>query len=338
MNTPKLLRVDIETRSSTDLIKSGVYAYVEDPDFEILMCAWSDDLETVQIAIGREEIDAIPGLYDPDVTIVAHNANFERICFSAHLGMPVGEYLDPRRFIDTAALAAIYGYPRKLEKVAEALGGPKKDAAGTALIKLFSVPNARRKKRPDGQYNPPGSFNQPEHFPEEWKAFCDYCVQDVHTMNGIEKELLPEGETTLPFGEEEVYVSDQLVNDQGIEVDTDMAELAVNAAETNSMVQSLRISELTGVVNPGSVQQMMEWLTGQGLEVKDLKKATVEQLLEAEDLDHVVREVLELRLELALVAAKKYSAALDRVSSDGPLRGPFQNFGAHTGSWAGRGV
>jgi len=331
MNTPRILRIDIETRSRVDLLKSGVYRYVECPDFEILMCAWSDDLENVHLAVGREEIDAIPGLYDSDTFIVAHNANFERICFSAHLGLPVGEYLDPRRFIDTAALAAIYGYPRSLEKSAEALGGPKKDAAGTALIKFFSIP------RRDGK------FNQPEDDLEKWQQFCDYCVQDVHTMNGIEEQLLPEGEIALPGAEESIYISDQLVNDRGILLDVEMAEAAVESAETNRMVQELRIIKLTGVQNPGSVQQMSSWLATVGVDLPDLKKATVEKFLGSKKLAshpqaELIREVLSLRLELALVASSKYSAALARVNSDGRVRGSFQYFGAHTGRWAGRGV
>lgn len=157
-------------------------------------------------------------------------------------------------------------------------------------------------------------------------------------MNGIERELLPEGQDILPYSEEAIYQADQKILDQGIEVDLEMAELAVSAAETNSMVQSLRISELTGVLNPGSVQQMGEWLASRGIAVPDLKKATVEKLLEQGGLPEDVEEVLRLRLELALVASKKYSAALDRVNSDGRLRGSFQYFGAHTGRWAGRGV
>src|SRR5699024_2240020 len=125
------LTLDVETFSDIDLKKYGVYRYVESPQFEILMAAWSLDGSDTQVAVGREEIEAIPGLRDPDVLKVAHNAQFERICFSAFFGLPVGQYLDPEAWEDTAAIAAVAGYPRGLGALAVALGAQEKDEAGT---------------------------------------------------------------------------------------------------------------------------------------------------------------------------------------------------------------
>lgn len=325
MHTPNYLYLDLETKSRVDLKKSNVYRYVEDDEFDILMAIWSTDLETVHVEFGSEAINSIPGLWDPETTIVAHNAPFERIALSAYHGLPVGEYLDPRRFIDTMAIAAQQGYPRSLDKLAKALGTALKDSAGTALINFFCKP------RRDG------TFNTAADNPEKWDQFVEYGRQDVVTLIEVHEKLTLEGSEDLIPMERDILLVDQLINDSGITVDTDMVETAVDAADLNRMVQELRITELTGMPNPGSNAQMMRYLTLSGLKPKNLQKATVDALLK-KDLDPVQREVLELRVELALVAAKKYTAALDRVNSDGKLRGTFQYFGAHTGRWSGRGV
>lgn len=326
MKPTNVLDIDIETRSRVDLKKSNAYAYVEDSDFKILMAAYSYNDGPVQLVTDEDDIWDIPGLFDPDTVVVAHNAAFERVCFSAFSGLPVGHYLEPGRFLCTQALGSMKGYPRSLEKMAAALGVEAKDGAGTALINFFCKPNRK------------GEFNSPEDHPEKWQQFKDYCVQDVVVLQGIRKALDPDNLLALPDGEEEVYNTDQQVNDGGLDVDTDLCEIAMDAADLNRMVQEIRISELTGVANPGSGPQMLGWLQGQGVAVDNLRAATVTQLLEDSSLSPVVREVLELRQELALVASKKYGAALDRVNSDGRLRGTFQYFGAHTGRWAGRGV
>ena len=45
----KTLSIDIETYSSANLQKSGVYRYVEAPDFEILLFGYSADAGPVQV-------------------------------------------------------------------------------------------------------------------------------------------------------------------------------------------------------------------------------------------------------------------------------------------------
>lgn len=325
MDTPNILWLDIETRSRVDLKKSNVYRYVEDPDFKILMCAWSLNDSPVEIVTDQEDIRDIPGLLDPETIIVAHNAAFERICFSQFAGLPVGEYLPASRFICTMALAALGGYPRKLEDLAKGLGVAAKDAAGTVLINFFCKPNRK------------GEFNSPEDNPEKWQQFLDYCVQDVIVLREVHRVLDDKGLFDLTPMEREIYNVDQKINDGGAEVDLEMAELAVEASDNNRMIQELRISEISGIHNPGSGPQMTEWLASKGVKTPNLQKDTVTKLLK-EATDPVVREVLELRQEIALVAAKKYTAATDRLNSDDRLRGTFQYFGAHTGRWSGRGV
>lgn len=339
---------DTETRSRVDLKKSNVYKYVTCPDFDVLMLAYAIDDHPTQLLTDPQGIRlAFQMMLESDHTLTAHNVAFDRVVMSAYLGLPEGQYLDPEMFLDTMALASEAGYPKSLGHLAVALGAEPKDEAGTRLINLFSKPNRK------------GQFTSPQDKPAEWAEFEAYCVQDVDTLRDVHSKL-PGWPTEM---ERQVYLTDQRINDAGIPVDVDMAALAVATAEDNRMQDELAIMSLTGISNPGSNVQLLAWLKAQGVEVGNLQAATVQALLDLppyreptgrEHIDFLmevtdvvpetvgipptVRRVLELRQELALVAAKKYSAALDRVNTDNRLRGSFQFFGAHTGRWAGRGV
>lgn len=317
-----MLHLDIETRSATDLTKCGVYAYAEDPEFDILMCAWAHDDDEVQIAIGREQIEAISGLSPHwSGAIMAHGAQFERICFSQFLGMD--GFWDPEQWIDSQAMAAEAGYPKKLEKLAVALGGEQKDSAGTRLINLFSKP------RKDG------TFVQPQDRPVEWQQFIDYCIQDVVTMRDAARKL----PNLIPF-EEAVWEVDQRINDRGILADLEMAELAVYADYENQAGFKTELRELIGVQNAGSIIQIRKGLKDRlGLELPNLQKETIDEVLaQRQDLTPEQRRALFLRQETALVASDKYSACLRSASPDGRYRGGMTFYGAHTGRWSSKGV
>lgn len=334
MSKPKFY-FDLETKSRVNLKKSSAYRYVSDPDFEILMLAWAFDDDPVQITTDPSEMqELLPHITGSDVEKVTHNSNFERLCMSSFAGLPEGTYIHPRHWRDTQALAGIHGYPQKLEQLAGWLEGEQKDPAGSALIRLFCVPNSTNRKTASGGTNPKGSFNRPEDFPEEWEQFKAYCVQDVETLRDVERSL-PDWPSTM---ERNIEISSNLINDRGILVDVPLARQAVEIGETNGMVQELEIQKLTGVANPNSGPQMLKWLGSAGHPLPNLQAQTVADTLADGVEDPTVQRVLELRQELALVAAKKYEAALVRVNKDNRLRGAFQYFGAHTGRWAGRGV
>lgn len=311
-----MLYLDIETRSSTNLKTHGVYRYVEDPDFKILMIGFSLDDEDV--GVQTEDLTMVPGLFDEFESIVAHNAQFERICLSAEFG---SDAFPPERFIDTAALAAAAGYPRKLEKLAPALRIPPKDSAGTRLINFFCKPK------------PGGGFRDPADHPEKWAEFVAYCTQDVETLIAAHAKL-PE----LRPEEAELWVLDQKINDLGLPVDLDLAAAAVEASEANRIAQMDEARWLTGVENPNSTTQLLEWLNSKdgGLVADNLQAATVTKLMEKAA--PTARRVLEIRQELALVASNKFAAAVRRTSADGRYRGAFTFHGAHTGRWTGSGV
>lgn len=322
----KRLRIDIETYSSVDLIKFGVYRYAASPDFEILMAAWSLDGSPTEIAIGWDEIAAIPGLTDSEVLKVAHNAQFERICFSAFFSMDNGDYLDPEDWHDTQAVAAGLGYPQKLAMLAPALGAEPKDEAGTRLINLFCKPSSK------------GVRLTEKDKPMEWLDFIDYCIQDVDTLNGVDDKLEELGGWQTET-EREIFMADQRVNDRGIAIDEELATHAVFMSDKNTVGQTLELIEASSwqILNPNSNPQMMEWSKAEGLDMPNFQKDTVSEVLER-DLTADQRRVLELRQDLALVAAKKFSSALGGVLPDGRLRGSLKYFGAHTGRWSGRGT
>lgn len=317
----EVLYLDIETYCDLELKKTTVYRYAAHPSFEILMCAWAYGDDPVVVETDPADIFLIPGLYDPDTVKVAHNAAFERVCFSRFGGLPEGTYLDPAPWLDTMAVARELGLPAKLDMLAKALGGEQKDTAGTRLINLFSKPYRGRRVRPEEK-------------PEEWERFKLYNAQDVETMRDAHKRI-----GGMPTNRErQIYLADQDINDRGIRVDRELAQAARRAALANNEIHQREFIELSGVQNPNSHPQVMEWARGRGLRLPDLKAETIESVLARPTLDPVDRRVLELRQELALVAAKKFGTALLSINSDDRLRGSLSFHGAHTGRWAGRGV
>lgn len=312
-----VLWIDIETYSPVDLAKAGVYKYTEHPEWRILMCSWAQDDGPVRRAEGHEAILQIPGLFDDRVLKVAHNASFERINLSRLRG---GRgFLSPSTFFDTAALARAWGLPASLKDFALAMGAEEKDEAGTRLINLFSKPGRK------------GERVLPSTRPDDWAAFGAYCDQDVETMRDAAKRL----GLGFPRGERKVYEVDQLINDRGVRVDLALARAAERCFKDNRAEALERIGEIAGVDNGNSVAQLRTWLRGRGVDTEDLRKDTVEELLEGE-LPDDVRRVLTLRQECAVSAAAKFTAAKRAACNDGRLRGTMQYFGASTGRFAGR--
>lgn len=316
------LYIDIETYCDLDLKKTNAYVYAAHESFTILMMAAAGGTGPVSVLEDEQSILGFirDALARPDITLVAHNAAFERICFSAKL-LPPHQYLPPERWDDTQARAGIWGHPQKLEKLAPAVGAQAKDAAGTRLINLFSKPYRGRRLGPEDR-------------PEDWHAFVEYCRQDVESLRDIDQRL-----RAWPTREEkQMWLEDQRINDRGIRLDVELATAAQRAAENNAMDQEGELSRILGIDNAASVQQLQKGLTDIGLELENLRAETVKEALGREDLTDTQRTALGLRQELALAASKKFAAGLANVSEDGRMRGAFRYFGAHTGRWAGRGL
>jgi DNA polymerase len=314
------LHLDIETYSTVDLKKNTVYRYVEDEHWMILICSWCIGQGEIHTAFGHEEIKAIPGLFDPAVKKIAHNSDFERINFSALKGLPVGTYIDPEEYIDTAVLASLWGYPRSLKGFCKAVGGEAKDEAGGRLINMFSVPNRK------------GGRTLPEERPADWDAYVEYNRQDVISMRDNIYRL----GKGFPSGEEyEAWITATRINDRGIKIDTALASAAHRQYEANKKGDLARVKEITGLDNPNSVQQFKGWLADQGFEMESIDKAHVAELLEHDDLPDEVREAVDRKQLAALSAATKYVIAQGSTNSDGRLRGTIKYSNANTGRMTG---
>lgn len=327
----KSISIDIESFSTIDLHKSGVYKYCESDDFEILLFGYAIDngkVQVVDLARGEkipEEI--INALTDDSIIKWAFNAQFERVCLSKWLGIPLGEYLSPKSWRCSMVWAATLGLPLSLAGVGAVLGlGKQKLAEGKSLIRYFCIPCSPTKTS-GGR-----TRNLPEHDIEKWQQFKEYNKRDVETELEIQSKLL---NFPVPKGEWENYHLDQIINDRGIALDMDFVSQAILCDEKLKTENMERAKELTGLENPNSPMQLRDWLQEQGIKTDSLTKDVVSQLLE--NADGKVHEVLSIRQQLAKSSVKKYTAMESVVCNDGRGRGLIQFYGANrTGRYAGR--
>ena len=327
----KSIAWDLETYSSVDLAKCGVYRYCESEDFEILLAAYSVDggaVRVVDLACGEklpEEI--LDALEDETVEKWSYNSQFERICLSRFLGYPAGNYLAPASWRCSMVWASTLGLPRSLESVGAVLGLEKqKLTEGKDLIRYFCVP-CRPTKANGGRMR-----NLPEHAPEKWERFKAYNLRDVETEMQIQKRL---SNFPVPDAIWEEYHLDQEINDRGIGVDMELVRqaIAMDARSRERLTAAMR--ELTELENPNSVQQMKQWLADQGMETDTLGKKAVAELIRTAP--EPLREVLSLRQQLAKSSVKKYTAMENAVCADSRAHGMFQFYGANrTGRFSGR--
>ena len=325
------LSIDLETYSDQLLAKTGVYRYVESPDFEILLFAYSVDggpVQQIDLACGEKiPSEVLCALEDDKVTKWAFNANFERICLSRFLGYPTGDYLEPDSWKCSMVWAAYMGLPLSLERAGAVLGLEKqKLAEGKDLIKYFCQPCAPTKT--NGQR----TRNLPEHAPDKWLAFKRYNICDVETEMSIQARL---SKYPVPDGVWEEYHLDQEINDRGVGLDMELVHQAIQMDERSRLELTQAMKKLTSLDNPNSVQQMKQWLADNGVETDTLGKKAVAELLKTAP--QLLQKVLTLRQQLAKSSVKKYQAMETAVCADGRARGMFQFYGANrTGRWAGR--
>lgn len=336
------LSIDIETASSIDLNKAGVYRYAESPDFTILLFGYSIDHEPVRVVdlASGEDLPAVvlEALVDPGVVKTAFNATFERVCLSAWLTKHHPHLLGGARFLDasqrrcTMVWAAYLGLPMSLDAVAQVLGLPvQKDSAGRKLIRQFCVP-ANVTLFNNTLFNDGAAFNPPSSNPASWQEFVSYNRRDVEVELAIQDRLAA---FPMPDAEWATYALDQQINDRGIRLDLDFIDQAVACDEQHRVGALARAQALTGLANPNSPIQLKQWLTDQGCDIGSLTKADVTAAMASAT--GVVREVLQLRGDLAKSSVKKYQAMQQVAGDDQRARGLIQFNGAgRTGRFAGR--
>ena len=324
---PSIMGLDLETYSSAPLPKCGVYRYCDAPDFEILLFSYAFDdtpVQTIDLASGETlPPEVISALEDPNIIKVAYNAQFERVCLSRYLG----HWLDPRQWRCTMVMAAYLTLPGRLADAAVALGTTeKKMEEGKDLIRYFSVP-CKPTKTNGGR-----TRNLPTDAPDKWAVYRQYNAQDVETERAIRKAL---EKYPLPEQEWELYALDQQINDRGVRVDKKLVKNAIAVDAVFAQAAYQRAKELTGLKNPGSVNQLKAWLADQDMPIESLARKIVQE--KAAQTNGIVAELLNLRLELSKTSVKKYEAMARCVCRDGRVQGLLQFYGANrTGRWAGR--
>lgn len=327
----KTLSIDIETYSDQPLSKTGVYRYVESPEFEILLFSYSVDngsVKVVDLFAGEKiPVEVLDAIEDERVIKWAFNANFERICLSRFLGYPTGEYLNPYSWRCSMVWAATMGFPLSLEGVGAVLGLEKqKLTEGKNLIRYFCQPCVPTKT--NGQR----TRNLPHHEPKKWSEFKKYNIRDVEVELAIQERL---ANYPVPKKVWNEYHLDQEINDRGVALDMGLVKNAI-ALDTKTRSELIAdMKKITALENPNSVQQMKLWLICNGMETETLDKKAVSEMLKTASPE--MKKVLTLRQQLAKSSVKKYQTMETAVCADGRARGMFQFYGANrTGRWAGR--
>lgn len=332
----RTLFCDIESFSPVQLAKTGVYPYAEHPDFELLLFGYSVDggpVKVVDLAGGQSMPDEVlAALVDPSVVKWAHNAAFERVCLSAwlrahHPELLADGFLGPRQWRCTMIWSAYLGLPMSLDAVATVLKlDVQKDTVGKKLIKQFCTPATPSVLNGGKHRNPPSAD------PTGWARFIDYNRRDVEVELAIHDRL---ASFPMPEAEWDTYALDQRINDAGILLDHTLVDNAVAVDEHHRNATLARAQKLTGLENPNSPIQLKQWLASRGCELESLAKAEVDSALDTATGE--VKEVLELRGDLAKSSVKKYQAMQNVAGTDGRARGLIQFYGAgRTGRFAGR--
>lgn len=326
----KNLIIDIETYSSEDISKCGVYKYVEANDFEILLFGYSVDFGEVRVVdLARGEVitqEIIEAIKNDDVLKWAHNASFERICLSRYLDLPTHTYLDPSSWRCSMVYASCLSLPKSLKDLGYILKLDKqKLEEGKELIKYFSVPCKPTKS------NNYRTRNLPKDDPLKWETFKAYNKRDVETECEIIKRLESHSLVSTIWME---YGESESINDRGVLIDEKLVNNAIDISDKTILILKNTMQKLTNLENPNSVMQLKNWLKEQGLEVEDLGKKNVQNIIKNAPSD-LINLVLALRLQTSKSSIKKYEAIKNCKCSDSRVRGMFQFVGAtRTGRYA----
>lgn len=329
----KTISIDIETYSSVNLQKAGVYKYAESEDFEVLLFAYAiDNHETIIVDLAKGEIIPaviLAALQDDSIIKWAFNAQFERVCLSRYLGLKQGEFLNPKSWRCSMIWSAYLGLPLSLEKVGQVLGLDKqKLSQGKDLIRYFCVPCKPTKG------NQERTRNHFYHDIVKWEQFKRYNVRDVDTEKAIQNKLF---KFPVPDFIWEEYQLDQLINDKGIQVDLNFVEKAIQLDENVRYQLLNKMQEMTHLENPNSVKQLKDWLAEKNVQAESLDKKAVQEMVNQNNGE--IAKVLSIRLKLAKSSIKKYQAMRDVACFDSRCRGMFQFLGANrTGRFSGRNI
>lgn len=319
--------LDFETRSAVNIFKTGAYRYAEDPTTEVMILSYAFDDGPVQRWHPGQALPRPLAAYIAQGGVLrAHNAQFERLIFNYLMGPRYGWPVPAlEQWRCTAAEAAAMALPRSLAGVSQVLNvSHQKDDVGHKLMKKYSKP---RKVLDDGTLV---WWDDPE----DLERLYLYCDRDVEAERAVAARL-----RRLSLDELATYQFDQRMNDRGVLVDRALVTASIKIVErgveeANAELLTLTDGEVTGVTK---VAQLTQWLRGQGLELDNLRKDTVRDLLDADGVEGIVERALELRRDAGRSSVAKLGTMLEVISpTDDRARGLQLYHGATTGRWSGK--
>jgi len=358
----QVVHIDFETRSKANIKKAGAYAYLEHPSARVMCMAytigdqepriWWPSYPLVRSELQFPERSTMMGCAEPEelfdlirsgAELWAHNATFERAVFELicgpRMGWPVPK---PEQWRCTMAMCAAHALPLSLDGACHVLNlRNMKDKEGSRIMRKVSSPRKPTKKDES-------LWNED---PKDLRTLFEYCKQDVRAERELAHTLRPLSDSEL-----RVYQADQAINFRGIAIDSELCDKARTAGELYKLTLDNEVHELTGgdVETLTQVSRAKSWLSKYNVEVEDLRKETVRDMLahddearESVELDEEVgyepmpskpHRFLELRAAGGKTSVAKYDRFLRMACSDGRVRGGYQYHGARTGRWAGRGV
>ncbi len=331
------LSIDIETYSDLDIKNVGGYKYAENCEVLLFAYAWDDGpVQIVDLAAGEELSDDVLGaLTDNEITKCAYNAQFERTVLSHYLHRmdPTAsfQFLDPAGWSCTMVHALTLGLPRSLDMASKALrlaDDKAKMSVGKQLITYFCKPCKPTK------VNGGRERNLPEHAPEKWTTFKEYCVRDVVAEREIRHRF-----SGFPVRSEEqrLWELDQRINDRGVSIDVQFVSEAIAFDADFKGRIIAEAAKLTGLANPASGEQLKRWIEQEeGFFPASITKDNLPELITQVQKPEV-KEMLQLKQLMSKTSVKKYEAMSRARCDDGRVHGLLQFYGANrTGRWAGR--
>lgn len=330
---------DFETYSECDLKRCGAHEYARHPSTEVLCVAWKTGTkkELAKAPIKswwkgknpKVDFTFLTTIYDPDILLVAHNAQFEFLITNFFI-IPdnfINGYEVPiEKFVCTAAMAAALALPRNLEGASNALDlFSKKDMDGNRLIKKWCKPRKPSLKNKSTRWDDP----------EEFKKIVEYCKADVRSQTELFLKI-PE----LTPRERQIWLLDQKINNRGFYIDRPMVGSVLDMIETEIEHLDTETVEITGgdVATTKRVGAVLEFIQNEGYFLPNLQAKTIKDALLEGTFEGPSKRLLEIRQEVSKTSTAKYKAFEMRSRTDSRVRGGMLYHGASTGRWAGAGV
>lgn len=318
------LYIDTETRGKANLPKVGSYAYFAAGAKAILL-QWAVNAGKITVAEpDAENIKLLQAAIYQSDEIVFHNASFDRLALTT-----IGIDAPLEKTHCTMAQAAMHSLPGALGKLCEILNVPIEQSKASRKyghMRTFCLPKVD------------GTFNDKTTHPKQWGDFLHYAGQDVIATREIYKRL-PKSNLAL---ERPVWLADQLMNARGFKVDTELCFEVMKLVEAERAAGRRSTQELTSGALDSTTQgaKLLQYVSLlDGVELTDLKEATLLKALNSKELSDSSRQLIEERLQSASASAAKYLAAVEHASPDGRLRGSMLYCGARrTRRWSGKGL